>query len=77
VACDPSGEPAPFCGSGTELGADARACGREAVRAALAARYPAGGLPDGPDDAEYGTSTERRAEVRRIDGTESQDQDEP
>ena len=63
VACDPAGEPATFCGSGTELGADARACVREAVRAALAARYPDGHLPDGPTDAEYGTSTERRADV--------------
>lgn len=63
VACDPGGEPAPFCGSGTEVGADARACVREAVRAGLQARYPDGDLPEGPADAEYGTATERRAEV--------------
>lgn len=65
VACDPAGEPAPFCGSGTELGADARACVRDALWAALDARYPDGDLPAGPDDAEHGTSTERRAEVFR------------
>lgn len=65
VACDPGGERAPFCGSGTDVGADARACVREAVWAALDARYPGGDLPAGPDDAEHGTSTERRAEVFR------------
>ena len=63
VGCDPSGEPAPFCGSGTAVGADARACVREAVRAALAARYPDGDLPSGPAEAEYGTTTARRAEA--------------
>ena len=63
VGSDPAGEPAPFCGSGTDVGADARACVREAVRAALRARYPEGDLPEGPEQAEYGTSTERRAEV--------------
>ena len=67
VACDPAGESAPFCGSGTDVGADARACVREAVRAALDARYPDGDLPEGPADAEYGTTTDRRAEVFGID----------
>ena len=77
VACDPSGEPAPFCGSGTELGGDARACVRESVRAALAARYPDGDLPAGPDDAEYGTATERQAEAFQIETDATTDGDEP
>lgn len=63
VGCDPGGEPARFGGSGTALGADARACVRESVVAALEVRYPDGDLPVGPEDAEYGTRTDRRAEA--------------
>jgi len=39
VGCDPDGGPAAFSGSGTAVGAAARACVRDAVRASLAARY--------------------------------------
>jgi len=77
VGCDPGGDPAPFCGSGTDVGADARACVREAVRAALDARYPDGDLPGGPDEAEYGTRTDRRSEVFRMETEAAHDQHEP
>lgn len=63
VACDPTGEPATFAGSATPVGAAARACIREAVRAALDATYPDG--PPIPDDADHGVRTERCAEVFR------------
>lgn len=66
VGCDPTGDPATFSGSGTPVGADARACVREAVRAALRSRHPDGDVPTSVDDAEYGVSTERRASVFRI-----------
>lgn len=63
VATDPDGESAAFCGSATPVGDAARACVREAVLASLASRYPDGGFPNGPTDAEHGTATTRRADV--------------
>lgn len=63
VGCDPAGEPAAFTGSVTPVGAAARACVREAVRASLRSRYPDGGFPASVEDAEHGTTTNRRAEV--------------
>lgn len=63
VGCPRTGPPAAFAGSATEVGACARACVREAVRAALAARYPDGDWPRGIEAAESGVRTDRRAEV--------------
>lgn len=65
VGCDPAGEPAAFAGSATPVGASARACVREAVQASLRSRHPDRDVPSSVDDAEFGTSTTRRAEVFR------------
>ncbi|SEP61411.1 adenosylcobinamide amidohydrolase [Natrinema salaciae] len=64
---DPSGSPAAFSGSGTEVGAATRACVRDAVRASLAAHYAAvdADPPESVADATYGVSTDGRAEVFR------------
>ncbi|ELY82346.1 adenosylcobinamide amidohydrolase [Natrinema gari] len=65
VGHDPSGSPAAFSGSGTDVGAAVRACVREAVRASLRAHYATADaeLPTAVDDATYGVSTARRADV--------------
>lgn len=65
VGTAPDGEPARFTGSATPVGAAARACTREAVRASLHSRYADRSLPESVDEAAHGTSTERRAEVFR------------
>ncbi|SEW11842.1 adenosylcobinamide amidohydrolase [Natrinema salifodinae] len=64
---DPSGPEAAFSGSGTEVGAAARACVRDAVRASLRAHYADvdADLPASVADATYGVSTNGRAEVFR------------
>ena len=66
VGCNPAGEKVAFSGSATEVGACARACVREAVRASLASRYGEGTdatIPDSVVDAEHGLVTDRRADV--------------
>ncbi|WP_049906488.1 adenosylcobinamide amidohydrolase [Halorubrum tebenquichense] len=63
VADDPDGEPAEFSGSATAVGAAARACVRDAVRAGLRSRYPDGDVPGPTADAEHGVVTDERAEV--------------
>ncbi|WP_255150243.1 adenosylcobinamide amidohydrolase [Halorarius halobius] len=63
VACDPAGEPREFSGSATRVGAAARACVRDAVLAALDARYEEDEPPASVADAEYGVATEARADV--------------
>lgn len=63
VGCDPTGDSAPFAGSGTPVGADTRACVREAVRASLRSRYPDGAYAASVDAAEHGSVTGRRATV--------------
>ncbi|GGM61442.1 adenosylcobinamide hydrolase [Halarchaeum rubridurum] len=60
---DPDGEPARFAGSATAVGAAARACVRDAVRASLASRYAERAPPDSVADAEHGVATTRRTEV--------------
>ncbi|WP_435101352.1 adenosylcobinamide amidohydrolase [Halarchaeum sp. P4] len=60
---DPDGEPATFAGSGTDVGAAARACVRDAVRASLRSRYAERDLPASVDAAEHGVVTSRDAEV--------------
>ncbi|ACM55841.1 adenosylcobinamide amidohydrolase [Halorubrum lacusprofundi] len=63
VGDDPTGEPAAFSGSATPVGAAARVCVRDAVRASLRSRYPDGDLPGPAADAEHGVVADERAEV--------------
>lgn len=63
VGCDPSGPRSEFAGSATPVGAAARACVREALRASLASRYTERCMPESVADAEYGVVTDARAEV--------------
>ncbi|WP_313692259.1 adenosylcobinamide amidohydrolase [Halorarum halobium] len=63
VGSDADGEPEPFAGSATAVGAAARACVRDAVRASLQSRYAERARPGSVADAEYGVVTGRRAEV--------------
>ena len=61
VGCAPDAPTAAFAGSATEVGAAARACVRDAVRASLAARYDDG--PPTVAEAEYGVVTDRQTDV--------------
>lgn len=65
VGHDPTGSPAEFSGSGTTVGAAARACVRDAVRASLRAHYEAADLscPESVEAAAYGVSTDGQATV--------------
>ena len=65
VGHDPTGPPAEFSGSGTDVGAATRACVREAVRASLRAHYDGGDveLPESVESASYGVSTDVQADV--------------
>jgi adenosylcobinamide hydrolase len=63
VGSDPSGEQAAFAGSSTAVGAAARACVREALRASLASRYADKELPTSVTEAAYGVVTDERATV--------------
>ncbi|WP_049921483.1 adenosylcobinamide amidohydrolase [Halopiger djelfimassiliensis] len=67
VGHDPTGRPADFSGSATPVGAAARACVREAVRASLRAHYEGRNAdrPGSVADAAHGVSTDRRAAVFR------------
>lgn len=65
VGADPDGPAAEFAGSGTPVGAAARACVREAVGASFRSRYADRPVPSSVADAEHGTVTDRRAEVFR------------
>jgi len=59
VGCDPSGDAAPFAGSGTALGAATRACVRDAVLASLDSRYSDAAVPTAVDEADHGVVTRR------------------
>ncbi|MFC4449049.1 adenosylcobinamide amidohydrolase [Halorussus aquaticus] len=66
AACDPAGEETTFSGSATEVGACARVCVREAVRAGLESRYgdaTDATIPESVADADYGATATRRATV--------------
>ncbi|MFD1570700.1 adenosylcobinamide amidohydrolase [Halorubrum laminariae] len=63
VGDDPTGESAAFSGSATPVGAAARVCVRDAVRASLRSRYPNDEFPGPPADAEHGVVADGRAEV--------------
>ncbi|MCL9814483.1 adenosylcobinamide amidohydrolase [Natranaeroarchaeum aerophilus] len=58
-------EPIRFTGSGTPIGAAARACVRDALQASLGARYDETPVPETVADAEYGVVTDRSANVFR------------
>jgi len=62
VGCVPSADRAPFAGSGTAVGAAARACVRDAVLASLDARYGDGPPPF--EAAEHGVVTDRQTDIR-------------
>jgi len=62
-AADDENGVASFSGSGTPIGAAARACVRDAVLASLRSRYTDRELPATVADAEYGVATTRSAEV--------------
>ncbi|MFB6177222.1 MAG: adenosylcobinamide amidohydrolase [Halobaculum sp.] len=68
VGCDPDGERATFSGSATRIGAAARACVREAIRAGLSARYGDETPPESVAAARHGVSTDVRADVFEPDG---------
>lgn len=63
VGTDPDGAPTAFAGSGTALGAHARACVRDAVAASLDARYADTPPPASVEEAEYGTTSAPRSTV--------------
>lgn len=63
VGADPTGEPAPFAGSATAVGAAARVCVREAIQASLRSRYPDDVWPTSVDDADHGLRSTGRAKV--------------
>ncbi|WP_049999350.1 adenosylcobinamide amidohydrolase [Halococcus sediminicola] len=63
VGSDEMVEPATFAGSATPVGAAARACVREAVRASFRSRYAEREVASSVADAEHGVVTDRRAEV--------------
>jgi adenosylcobinamide hydrolase len=68
VGHDPSRPSVPFSGSGTRVGAATRACVRETVAASLCAHYDADAaveIPDSVEDAQYGVSTDVRADPIR------------
>jgi len=64
AACDPTGPDAEFSGSATRVGAAARACVRDAVRASHASRYGDDDDPPGSvADARHGVRTDVRSDV--------------
>lgn len=65
AATNPAGEASEYSGSATDVGAAARVCVREAVSAALVARYPDQEFPQGVNEAEYGVVADERATVVR------------
>ncbi|MFH5801855.1 adenosylcobinamide amidohydrolase [Haladaptatus sp. CMAA 1911] len=66
AACDPNGEEETFAGSGTPIGAAARACVRDAVQASLRSRYANREVPSSVKDADYGVTTEVQSETFRL-----------
>jgi len=63
IGNSPDGEPVQFTGSATPVGDAVRACVREAVSASLASRYEDTPMPQSVAEAEYGVTTDQRAEV--------------
>lgn len=67
VGSDPDGEPAQFAGSATPIGQAARACVRDGLTAAIAARYPDSNFPESVVDADHGATTTATATVSTPD----------
>ena len=65
VGHDPRGEPAPFSGSATAVGHAARLCVRDALTAALDARYATESIPDSVAEASDGRVTTGETTVSR------------
>lgn len=63
AGCTQSGAEAAFAGSGTDIGAAARRCTRDGVRASLESRYADTTLPDSVEDAEFGVVTDGETDV--------------
>jgi adenosylcobinamide hydrolase len=65
AACGPDAERARFSGTGTAVGAAARACVRDAVRASLDSRYAdeEEAMPDSVADARHGVAPVPEADV--------------
>lgn len=63
VASDGDGDPERFSGSATTVGAAARACVRDAVRASFRSRYAVRQVPGSVAAAEHGVVTDERATV--------------
>ena len=63
VGSDAAGEPASFAGSSTVVGAAARACVRDAIRASFRSRYADREVPGSVAEADHGVVTDRRADV--------------
>ena len=70
VGCDPTGEVAAFSGSATPVGAAARVCVRDAVSAALSARYAEESPPTSVDAADHGVVSDARARVEKVGSPE-------
>lgn len=68
AACDPDGDPSAYSGSATAIGAAARACVRDAVRASFENRYDDADPPESVEDARYGVSTDVQADVSTPSG---------
>ena len=66
VGCDPTGDYAPFSGSSTTVGRAARLCVRDALTAALDARYATDSIPDAVGEARYGCVTTGETRVSRF-----------
>jgi len=72
VGCNPTGEPAQFSGSATEVGSAARVCVRDAIRVSLASRYSERSIPDSVAGAEHGHRTDRESTVSPVRGDEGE-----
>jgi adenosylcobinamide hydrolase len=66
VGCDPEGSREAFAGSATTVGAAARVCVRDALLAALDARYADDSPPTSVEAAEYGVVADDRAAVSTL-----------
>lgn len=68
VGTNTAGDTAEFAGSATAVGAAARACVRDAIRASFAARYDEADPPASVADARHGVVTDRETTVFEPDG---------
>lgn len=64
VGCNPAAERVRYTGSGTEVGAAARACVRDAVRASVRSRYAETPVPASSATADHGVVTDIEPTLR-------------